>query len=112
MPRNNPEKHQIGNELLTVEQIAERVGCKTPTIYARLNRGETGEELVAPLRNRGRPRGSRNKPRAPAPLSHSASSVLSAITDRLISDPAYFLMFVYGLIVGSLIQSFAGQFGL
>lgn len=112
MPRNNPDKHQVGNELLTVEQIAERVGCKTPTIYARLNRGETGEELVAPLRIRGRPRGSRNKPTAPAQTKHRVSSVLSAITDRLISDTAYFLVFVYGLIAGSLIQSIAGHFGL
>jgi len=112
MPRNNPETHVVGDELLTVEQIADRVGCNPPTIYARLQRGETGEQLLAPLRAGGRPRGSKNKPKTPEPEKRNFSPVLAAITDRLINDTAYFLMFVYGLIAGTLIQSFAGQFGL
>lgn len=45
-------RFEVGDEMLTVSQIAERAGVADTTIYARLNSGIRGLDLLAPA-NRG-----------------------------------------------------------
>lgn len=51
-------RHDVGGGLmLTVSQIAKRSGCQPTTIYARINAGRMGAELLRPSRVKSYPVG-------------------------------------------------------
>jgi hypothetical protein len=48
------QRVQVGDELLTVAEIAARAGVKTDTIRLRVAAGDTGDRLLRPSRQSGR----------------------------------------------------------